>query len=284
MADKNKQKEIAKYLNDPKRAVILSKKGIEPKKLKKLADKYSEKPSMAVSIIDTSGKSIYHDLLDKHENAWEDFRNLREWRGKPQNFREWLRQNEKRDYDDLLESEKPTKDPIKKEEKKDKKKKDDDDDDEPPRKRKRWTLQDIARLRKPKYKRGEKRGDQDEFDLFEALSLAAGVEGARRLWKKLPKKKIASFLARSAARHRAAGAATIAGPVVGVGAQLVATGADAAEMMPSKEAEAAARKKAAVKQQRRLDKKAKRWKKQGAVGLPESPSGSRTTAEDEGDE
>ena len=40
MPDKNQRKEIAKYLNDPKRAVILAQKGIDPKKLKKLAQRY----------------------------------------------------------------------------------------------------------------------------------------------------------------------------------------------------------------------------------------------------
>jgi hypothetical protein len=262
MADKDKQKEIAKYLNDPKRAVILSKKGIDPKMLKKLADKYSgsKKKDYKVPLAMAS-------LWDK----WEKF-NLRPgvWKGRPATYQEWLEKNHpKRVREGLRQRDEADEEKKNKDEKKDKK--DDDDDDEPPPRSMKEVYQENRERGRVKV------GDQSEFDLFEALALAAGAEGARRLWKKLPKKKIASFLARSAVRHRTAIPAGMAG-------QLIAVTADAAEMMPSKKAEAAARKKDALEQKRRLDKKARRAEREGAVGLSESPSGSRTTDEDEGDE
>tara|TARA_R100001530_G_scaffold80178_3_gene55927 strand:+ start:2448 stop:3284 length:837 start_codon:yes stop_codon:yes gene_type:complete len=276
----DKRKKLKEYLNDPKRAAILAKKGIDPKKLKKLADKYTQsssgkdKKDVPLAMASPHVGLVPTDLMDD----WEIF-NQEPWRGRrnrPGTYHEWLKKYHPKEWRKVQERNKKYLE--EQEKKKEKKKKKDDDDDEPPRSpyQRERDEHDIRLF--------EERRDWDHGDMWRALKVVAGAEVGRRMWESLPKKKIAAFLTRAAARHRTALLAGVAGPVALGAAQLVATTADAAEMAPSKKASAAARKKAAVKQQRRLAKKAKRWDKEGAVGLPESPSGSRTTDEGEGDE
>jgi hypothetical protein len=195
----DKRKKLKEYLNDPKRAVILVKKGYDPKKLKKLAKHYAKddtrgppleqskmkrgkikkavSPEMAAllkALQDAQDKVAERNRIIESTRRQEGIRTRSGRITQPIQRQMGFRNNAQAEVARL------EKEIAELEEKEKKEKRDDrDDDDQPPR--------GYGEIEQEYRERGmDKKGDQGEM-FFEALKRAAQAKAAHGAAKKVKK-------------------------------------------------------------------------------------------------